>query len=69
MRNRLMSFIGTVAGSVALLVVPGTFLTTFAPEAAAECMSPQEGDARDLWVSGSETKATVVLVNRTAFPT
>ena len=48
MRNRLMSFLGTVVGSAALLVVPGTFLTTFAPVAAAECMEPQSGDAHDL---------------------
>ena len=48
MRNRLISFLATVASSAALLVVPGAFLTTFALEAAAECMSPQEGDIHDL---------------------
>ena len=47
MRNRLMSFLGTVVGSASLLVVPGAFLTTFAPVAAAECMEPQSGDATD----------------------
>lgn len=48
MRNRLISFLATVVSSAALLVVPVAFLTTFAPEAAAECMSPQEGDIHDL---------------------
>ena len=48
--NRFLSFLGAMVGSAALLVVPGAFLTTLAPEAAAECMAPQTGefDAHDL---------------------